>query len=561
MISRLFARLRSPFFVMPFVVAVVIGAWVLWASPVAPYAYDTVPQSANILPNASFETWDATSPQGWDVTSHGANKALVGKTQGRIDGNGMRVTVGTYSGSDITIATPSASVQPGMQYFFKAFYETNTQLDLLVQKTKRDGRVSTELLRQYPDYDYPWSSMGGSFETAQDDSSVRIFINVTGKGYAEFDAAYIVESGVAPEIQINTQNLLANATWELSVPEGVLAQGEQTPAAKRLEVVSVGSALQASWETTQITASPHELYTFNAEYSATVETEIGVDFTYADGTRSYEVIEKLNPVSALTRVTAAIEIPAGASSFSPSLQLSRNGILTTTNEELYRSKQPASFLSPKVSITFDDGKLTSYLNGAKQLERHGFRGTYYVNPGLLAATGYMTGDNVADLLRRGHQIGSHTNTHIDVTSFAPDYVVKELDVSNQAIKGYGVQEIDFASPYGKHDAAVLPFIMERQSSHRGTETGVNTKQNFNPSNLKGLFMRKEVTDAQLRAYLHTAKNYNGWLILIYHEIEVSDSPFVLDKATLERHLGIIKESGIQVQTVRGAMTQLTGSGQ
>lgn len=558
MIARVLKRLRSPFVVMPFVAAAIIGAWVVWASPVAPYAYDKAVASENILPNASFEQWSAASPDQWSITSHGANKASIAKTKGQIDGNGMRVTITSYSGSDITIATPAATVQPNMQYFFKAFYETNTQLDILVQKTKTDGRIVTELLRQYPDYDYPWSSMGGSFETANDDSSARVLINATGKGFVELDNAYIVEAGVAKVNQNNTQNLLADVVWELSVPEGLSANGELQDASKRLRVVTAAPGLQAAWEAPQMPAAPHELYTFSTEYSADTETEIGVDFTFANGTRSYEVIEKLNAVTALTRVTVAIEIPAGATSFTPSVQLSRIGALTTSGEIVYRTKQPASFSKPMISITFDDGKLTSYLNGAKQLEQHGFKGTYYVNPGLLATKGYMTGDNVVDLLSRGHQIGSHTNTHIDVTSFAPKDVVRELDLSNQAIKKYGIQDIDFASPYGKHDAAIVPFIMERQASHRGTEAGINTKQNFNPSNLKGLFMRKEVTDAQLRAYLNAAKNYNGWLILIYHEIELSDSPFVLDKATLERHLNIIKESGIQVQTVRSAMNQING---
>lgn len=557
--KKLWSFMRSPFMVMPLLSVLIAIGWVVWVSPEKPYAYDIADSSANILPNSSFETWEGASAQGWSVVSHGANKATVRQTQGKIDGHGMRVSIEQYKGSDVIVAAPSTNVKPSTKYFFKAFYETDTQLDILIQKTKQDGSVITELLRQYPDYDYPWSSMGSAFQTSAQDKSVRVLVALTGKGFIELDSAYIVETGPITSSDANAPNLLDATQWELSIPEGIVASGNMQGATKQLQVTTVASTLQASWEPQPVTVSPHELLTFSTQYSSDVETEIGMDFTFANGTHSYEVVQKLNPVSDMTLVTVPIEIPTDVVAITPSLQLARIGNLKTANEKLSRSKQPASFAAPMVSITFDDGKLTSYLNGARQLDAYGFKGTYYVNPGLFGTAGYMKQENAFDLLNRGHQIGSHTNTHIDLTSFTPDDVVRELDTSNQAVHVLGVQTIDFASPYGKQDDAILPFVMARQATNRGTEAGINTKQNFNPSNLKGLFMRKEVTDLELRTYLSRAKNYNGWLILIYHEIEVGDSPFVLDKATLERHLQIIKESGVQVRTVRSAMTQLQGN--
>lgn len=557
--KKLWSFMRSPFMVMPLLSVLIAIGWVVWVSPEKPYAYDIADSSANILPNSSFETWEGASAQGWSVVSHGANKATVRQTQGKIDGHGMRVSIEQYKGSDVIVAAPSTNVKPSTKYFFKAFYETDTQLDILIQKTKQDGSVITELLRQYPDYDYPWSSMGSAFQTSAQDKSVRVLVALTGKGFIELDSAYIVETGPITSSDANAPNLLDATQWELSIPEGIVASGNMQGATKQLQVTTVASTLQASWEPQPVTVSPHELLTFSTQYSSDVETEIGMDFTFANGTHSYEVVQKLNPVSDMTLVTVPIEIPTDVVAITPSLQLARIGNLKTANEKLSRSKQPASFAAPMVSITFDDGKLTSYLNGAQQLDAYGFKGTYYVNPGLFGTAGYMKQENAFDLLNRGHQIGSHTNTHIDLTSFTPDDVVRELDTSNQAVHALGVQIIDFASPYGKQDDAILPFVMARQATNRGTEAGINTKQNFNPSNLKGLFMRKEVTDLELRTYLSRAKNYNGWLILIYHEIEVGDSPFVLDKATLERHLQIIKESGVQVRTVRSAMTQLQGN--
>jgi peptidoglycan/xylan/chitin deacetylase (PgdA/CDA1 family) len=68
--------------------------------------------------------------------------------------------------------------------------------------------------------------------------------------------------------------------------------------------------------------------------------------------------------------------------------------------------QPA----PAVAITFDDGGSSAPL-AAELLERRGWRGQFFVTSARVGTPGFMTAEQVAELQRRGHLVGSHSATH------------------------------------------------------------------------------------------------------------------------------------------------------
>lgn len=61
-------------------------------------------------------------------------------------------------------------------------------------------------------------------------------------------------------------------------------------------------------------------------------------------------------------------------------------------------------------ITFDDGGALS-LSAAVALERRGWRGCFFVVTERLDSRGFATADDVRELVRRGHAVGSHSHTH------------------------------------------------------------------------------------------------------------------------------------------------------
>lgn len=64
-----------------------------------------------------------------------------------------------------------------------------------------------------------------------------------------------------------------------------------------------------------------------------------------------------------------------------------------------------------VLFTFDDGGISASTIIAPTLERFGARGHFFVTTDRIGTPGFMTADQLRDLAKRGHVIGSHTCSH------------------------------------------------------------------------------------------------------------------------------------------------------
>ncbi|HCJ07900.1 MAG TPA: hypothetical protein DHV96_05925 [Lachnospiraceae bacterium] len=66
---------------------------------------------------------------------------------------------------------------------------------------------------------------------------------------------------------------------------------------------------------------------------------------------------------------------------------------------------------PGLIITFDDGYLDNYEVAFPMLKKYGFTGWYMVSSGLIDTDGYMSSDQLKELLSSHHVIGCHTYSH------------------------------------------------------------------------------------------------------------------------------------------------------
>ncbi len=65
---------------------------------------------------------------------------------------------------------------------------------------------------------------------------------------------------------------------------------------------------------------------------------------------------------------------------------------------------------PDLALTFDDGGSSALLI-AELLERRGWRGHFFVTTGRIGSDGFLDRDGVRELVRRGHEVGSHSESH------------------------------------------------------------------------------------------------------------------------------------------------------
>ncbi len=125
----------------------------------------------------------------------------------------------------------------------------------------------------------------------------------------------------------------------------------------------------------------------------------------------------------------------------------------------------AALPSNPVMITFDDTDLDQYTVGAPELEKHGFKGVFFIMTVSIGRHGrqpYMDKSQLKDLADRGHVIAAHTWDHHRVDRYmAADWPIQvdEPTAKLQTIAGKPVRY--FAYPFGLWNAAAIPELKKR----------------------------------------------------------------------------------------------------
>ncbi|GIH90030.1 polysaccharide deacetylase family protein [Planobispora siamensis] len=116
----------------------------------------------------------------------------------------------------------------------------------------------------------------------------------------------------------------------------------------------------------------------------------------------------------------------------------------------------AEALAPKkprtiVVLTFDDGDAT-HLAVARMLQKHGMRGTFYVNSATLGDEEKLTTRQLAAIAEAGHEIGGHTLNHTRLTELLPDQQRTQICDDRRALMKMGHRVTTLAYPFGSVDA-------------------------------------------------------------------------------------------------------------
>ena len=121
------------------------------------------------------------------------------------------------------------------------------------------------------------------------------------------------------------------------------------------------------------------------------------------------------------------------------------------------------------SITFDDGFLSTYEHAMPILARHRLPATVFVVAATLDGPGSvmdwvkdasvprraLSAAQILELVDAGFEIGSHSNTHRDLTTLQEREVVADLRRSREALEDLiGRPITTFAYPGGRHDERV-----------------------------------------------------------------------------------------------------------
>src|SRR5262249_33481635 len=108
-------------------------------------------------------------------------------------------------------------------------------------------------------------------------------------------------------------------------------------------------------------------------------------------------------------------------------------------------------------FTFDDGGASAVDPIAGALERHGWRGTFFITTGRLGQRGFLDARQLRELRARGHAIGSHSHTHpLRMADYSVARLSDEWERSTALLSDLLGEAVNSASvPGGHHSPQVF----------------------------------------------------------------------------------------------------------
>ncbi len=214
---------------------------------------------------------------------------------------------------------------------------------------------------------------------------------------------------------------------------------------------------------------------------------------------------------------------------------------------------PATQSAPMVSITLDDGTADQYSNAAPVLDAAGLDGTFYLVSDYLGEPGYMTDDQARALKAGGHELGSHTRTHVDLTTVHGADLTNQLKGAKDSLESRFGSITSLAYPYGNYNSEVLAEVAKYYSTARTTEGGQQTKSTVKPLQILMRYVTNQTTTADVQTWMNEARSKNAWTVLVYHHVEANpDTAEGITPATFAAQIKVVKDSGIKVATVSQA---------
>ncbi len=136
-----------------------------------------------------------------------------------------------------------------------------------------------------------------------------------------------------------------------------------------------------------------------------------------------------------------------------------------------------------ISYTFDDGMTEQYTLAAPQLERHGFRGTFWINAiGINedaqapADTTHISWSQLKEMADNGHEISNHSYSHKKLTRLTTEEIIVEVRKNDTIIREkLGFTPLTFCYPYNAHNEEVLRIASENRVDTRTKQFAIGSK--------------------------------------------------------------------------------------
>lgn len=599
---RVLRVLLNPLVVIAVVVVMITTGWLLYTGGTSSIA--RARPGANLLPAlnrtaagdpaASGQPGPAGLVGGWSISHSGDAETSLKLTDGQLSEQALKLDITRYASGDVTLTSPRVDVERGKTYLFKAYTTSDADFTLLARHHHADGSTTLEQLRN--PLQKPGSSLftvSDAFDSGDTTTGVEYVFRLASTGSVRVEGAYLeaADDVVVPPAARTAANLVPNpglASPQPGAPDSwsPYASGALTMESGR-DMDKDGSFLwtrianyqngEAKWQYQPVPVTTDQSFEFSATYRSERQVDVVAEFELANGGRAFHNLATLPPAGEWTTLHEAFQTPPGAKTAMVTVVSHGDGTTGVRGYSLSDVTKPGPLRwgQPMVSITFDDGWQSVYDRALPLLNKYNFKSTQYVNASSIETPNFITAAEVQEMHQAGHEIAAHSYEHVDLTSIGTDRLDEELRKSEEVLAAAGLSTDDLAPPYGRLDPQVDWYAGKYFNVVRGTDDGINTRQNLEPHDLKVLYVTDETTPDTVAQALAETSRLNGWLIMVYHQIAAPGSTGARDQTgtqdqivaadrstitsdTLAAQLQLVADSGIEVQPVAQAFKKLQG---
>lgn len=109
-----------------------------------------------------------------------------------------------------------------------------------------------------------------------------------------------------------------------------------------------------------------------------------------------------------------------------------------------------------IVITFDDGHVDNYTKAFPIMQKYGFKGVLYIVVNFMDTPGYLSHEQILEMVHAGWDVGSHTMNHYDLTALDAVMLQREIVTSKKKLENIlGIDVLTLAYPFGAKNGTVV----------------------------------------------------------------------------------------------------------
>jgi peptidoglycan/xylan/chitin deacetylase (PgdA/CDA1 family) len=184
-----------------------------------------------------------------------------------------------------------------------------------------------------------------------------------------------------------------------------------------------------------------------------------------------------------------------------------------------------------VILNFDDNRKSQFTQAKPILDKYGFKATFYVVCKYLDnKKGFMNWEELETLYREGHDIGSHTMNHDNLSDSSKKSLEYQIGRAKECLEEHGINATSFAYPFDKgwDNKTVVNIVSKYYESARTASSPLTFLH------CDGWKNKSNQTDC--RTYtkdgkLNYANQYSirGWSHDLSRKVNAYDNPALFDR--------------------------------